>query len=80
MARLSPPPLILDAKTHGLLIVNLTYLRRFAETNLRKRSLQREAFISDLADLEDAKLGKDDKLRVVERTWRSWGTMLGWDL
>jgi len=68
----------LDAQTHGLLIVSLTYLRRFAEANLRRGSQQREAFIGDLADLEDAKLSKEDKLRVVERMWRSWGMVLGW--
>lgn len=72
------PSLSLDAKTHGLLIISLTYLRRFAEANLRKRSPQRQGFISDLVDLEDAQLSKEDKLRVVERMWRSWGMMLGW--
>ena len=59
-------------------MISLTSLRRYAEQHLRKRSTQQEAFLDDLADLEDAKLSKDDKLRVVERMWRSWGEALGW--
>lgn len=73
-----PPALPLDAKTHGHLMISLTSLRQYAERHLKKRSAQREAFLADLADLEDAKLSKDDKLRVVERMWRSWGQTLGW--
>lgn len=73
-----PPTLPLDAKTHGHLMISLTSLRRYAEQHLPKRSAQREAFLDDLADLENAQLSKDDKIRVVQRMWRSWGGILGW--
>lgn len=74
------PVLPLDPQTHGQLILNLTHLRHFAEHHMSKRGQQqqREAFLEDLADLEDARLGKEDKLRVVQRMWRSWGGVLGW--
>ncbi|GJJ14492.1 hypothetical protein Clacol_008756 [Clathrus columnatus] len=36
------------------------------------------AFLSDIDDLSDPILGKDAKLRVVDRMWRNWGTLLGW--
>lgn len=38
----------------------------------------RAAFLSDIDDLSDPVLGRDAKLRVVDRMWRSWGIMLGW--
>ncbi|KAF8311858.1 NCA2-domain-containing protein [Clavulina sp. PMI_390] len=72
------PGLPMDAQTHGQLLVSLTSLRQYGEKYLKKRSAQREAFMDDLADLEDPKLSRDDKLRVVERMWRSWGATLGW--
>jgi len=33
----------------------------------------REPFLEDLGDLEDTALGKEAKLRVIERMWRTWG-------
>lgn len=69
---------LLDTKTHGLLIVYLTSLRQYAEESLPRRSRIREAFLDDLFDLENPNLGKEDKLKVVARMWRSWGVLLGW--
>ena len=34
----------------------------------------RTPFLEDLGDLEDTRLGREAKLRVVERMWRCWGT------
>lgn len=38
----------------------------------------RAAFLSDIDDLSNPVLGRDAKLRVVDRMWRSWGVILGW--
>lgn len=66
--------------TSGLLLLALTRLRSFAVTYLPVGSRLRDGFLADVADLEDARLGRAEKLRVVERMWRSWGDsdMLGW--
>ncbi|KAF8606954.1 NCA2-domain-containing protein [Ceratobasidium sp. AG-I] len=66
--------------TAGLLLLALTRLRAFAATYLPAGSRLRDGFLADVADLEDARLGRAEKLRVVERMWRSWGDgdMLGW--
>ncbi|KAI0276486.1 ATP synthase regulation protein NCA2-domain-containing protein [Russula aff. rugulosa BPL654] len=60
------PPL-----TTGLLLLSVSSLRRYAETRLPLRSRLREGFLEDV--------GREEKLRVVERMWRSWGQALGWE-
>jgi len=42
------------------------------------RSRLREGFLEDVGDLEDPSLDREEKMRVVERMWRSWGRALGW--
>jgi len=68
------PPL-----TTGLLLLSVSSLRQYAETWLPSRSRLREGFLEDVGDLEDPRLGREEKLRVVERMWRSWGQALGWE-
>lgn len=67
------PPL-----TAGLLLLSLTRLRRYAEECLPAHSGLRRGFLEDVGDLEEPGLGRAEKLRVVERMWRSWGGVLGW--
>ncbi|KAL0961358.1 hypothetical protein HGRIS_006314 [Hohenbuehelia grisea] len=38
----------------------------------------REGFLEDVGDLEDPRLAREDRLRVVDRMWRCWGARLGW--
>ena len=73
-------PTDLAPLTSGLLLLALTRLRSFATTHLPAGSRLRDGFLADVADLEDPRLGRSEKLRVVERMWRSWGDgdMLGW--
>jgi nuclear control of ATPase protein 2 len=68
------PPL-----TTGLLLLSVSSLRQYAEAWLPLRSRLREGFLEDVGDLEDPRLGREEKLRVVERMWRSWGQALGWE-
>ncbi|KAF9531473.1 ATP synthase regulation protein NCA2-domain-containing protein [Crepidotus variabilis] len=56
----------------GLVILSLTQLRSYALQHLP--SDIRDPFLEDLADLEDPTLGKQAKLKVVERMWRCWGS------
>ena len=65
--------------TAGLLLLSVSSLRQYGETWLPPRSRLREGFLEDVGDLEDPGLGKEDKMRVVERMWRSWGRILGWE-
>jgi nuclear control of ATPase protein 2 len=67
------PPL-----TAGLLLLSVSSLREYAEKWLPPRSRLREGFLEDVGDLEDPRLGREEKMRVVERMWRSWGHALGW--
>ncbi|KZP31535.1 NCA2-domain-containing protein [Athelia psychrophila] len=67
------PPL-----TSGLLLLSVAQLRAFAETCLPARSALKEGFLEDVADLEDPGLGRAEKLRVVDRMWKSWGEVFGW--
>ena|SRR5882762_2686994 len=67
------PPL-----TSGLLLLSVTRLRTYAETYLPARSGLRSGFLEDVQDLEDPGLGRTEKLRVVDRMWKSWGEVLGW--
>lgn len=55
----------------GLLILSLTRLRSYALSYLPPS--MRTPFLEDLDDLEDTELGREAKLRVVERMWRCWG-------
>ncbi|KAF7347387.1 hypothetical protein MVEN_01494500 [Mycena venus] len=64
--------------TTGLLLISITRLRTFAETSLPDGSRLREGFLEDVGDLEDPAMPREEKLRVVERMWRSWGGVLGW--
>ncbi|KAJ7508582.1 NCA2-domain-containing protein [Mycena galericulata] len=68
----------LTALTTGLLLISVTRLRAFAETSLPSGSRLREGFLEDVGDLEDPAMPREEKLRVVERMWRSWGGVLGW--
>lgn len=65
--------------TTGLLLLSVSSLRKYAETCLPPRSRLREGFLEDVGDLEDPRLGREEKMRVVERMWRSWGHALGWE-
>ncbi|KAJ7654165.1 ATP synthase regulation protein NCA2-domain-containing protein [Mycena rosella] len=65
--------------TTGLLLISVTRLRGFAESSLPSGSRLREGFLEDVGDLEDPAMPRAEKLRVVERMWRSWGRVLGWD-
>lgn len=68
------PPL-----TSGLLLLEVTHLRRFGEKWLPVNSRLREGFLEDVADLENTTFGRGEKLRVVDRMWKSWGGILGWE-
>lgn len=65
--------------TAGLVLLSVTHLRQYAETTLPANSRMREGFLEDVADLEDPGLGRSEKLRVLDRMWRSWGEPLGWN-
>jgi len=69
----SIPPL-----TAGLLLLSVSSLREYAETHLPPRSQLRDGFLEDISDLENPSLNRDEKVKVVERMWRSWGDNLGW--
>ena len=62
----------------GMLLISVTRLRAYAEANLPVNSRLREGFLEDVGDLEDPGLGRGEKLRVLDRMWRSWGEVLGW--
>ncbi|KAI0043184.1 NCA2-domain-containing protein [Auriscalpium vulgare] len=64
--------------TAGLLLLSVSALRRYAEGHLPARSRLREGFLEDVGDLEDPGLNRDEKLLVVQRMWRSWGSVMGW--
>jgi len=53
-------------------------MRYYGETCLPPSSRIREGFLEDVKDLEDPRLGRSEKLRVIDRMWKSWGTTLGW--
>jgi nuclear-control-of-ATPase protein 2 len=64
--------------TAGLLLLSVTRLREYAETCLPVNSQLREGFLQDVGELESPLLGRDEKLQVINRMWRSWGDVLGW--
>ncbi|KAJ7044969.1 NCA2-domain-containing protein, partial [Mycena alexandri] len=68
----------LSPLTTGLLLISVTRLRTFAESSLPRGSRLREGFLEDVGDLEDPAMPREEKLRVVDRMWRSWGGALGW--
>jgi nuclear-control-of-ATPase protein 2 len=70
---------LLPPLTNGLIILSLTHLRDYASEHLPSRSRLYEGFLEDISDLEDPKLGRKEKIRVVDRMWRSWATPLGWN-
>ncbi|KAF7337697.1 hypothetical protein MSAN_02243200 [Mycena sanguinolenta] len=72
------PSTSLSPLTTGLLLVSVTRLRAFAEHSLPSGSRLREGFLGDVGDLEDPAMPREEKLRVIERMWRSWGGVLGW--
>jgi len=74
----SSPGSTIPPLTSGLLLLSVTHLRRYAETCLPPNSRLREGFLEDVVDLENPTLGRAEKLRVVDRMWRSWGDILGW--
>ncbi|KAJ7201332.1 hypothetical protein GGX14DRAFT_571448 [Mycena pura] len=69
----------LSAQTTGLLLISVKRLRAYAESSLPAGSLLREGFLEDVVDLEDLGMPREEKLLVVERMWRSWGGVLGWN-
>ncbi|KAG9006753.1 Nuclear control of ATPase protein 2 [Tulasnella sp. 427] len=73
---MTSPPL-----TQGLLLLSVTNLRAYAAECLPARSNLQQAFLEDVEDLEDpaGKLSREDQLRVVDRMWRNYGRLLGWD-
>ncbi|TFY63583.1 hypothetical protein EVJ58_g3167 [Rhodofomes roseus] len=71
-------PSSIPALTSGLLLLSVSHLRAYAENHLPANSRFREGFLEDVVDLEDPALGRAEKLRVLDRMWRSWGAVLGW--
>ena len=60
------------------MLISLSALRTYAETYLPMRSRLREGFLEDVGDLEDPVLNREEKVRVIQRMWRSWGRILDW--
>jgi nuclear control of ATPase protein 2 len=69
----------IPALTSGLLLLSVTRLRAYAETQLPARSKLRAGFLEDIEDLEDPSFTRTQKLRVIERMWRCWSHVLGWE-
>ncbi|KZT73903.1 NCA2-domain-containing protein [Daedalea quercina L-15889] len=74
----APQPSSIPPLTSGLLLLSVSHLRAYAENHLPANSRLREGFLEDVVDLEDPALGRAEKLRVLDRMWRSWGEVLGW--
>lgn len=68
----------IPALTTGLLVLSLAHLREYALTSLPARSRLREGFLEDIEILEDPALRRSEKLRIIDRMWKSWGKELGW--
>lgn len=64
--------------TSGLLLLSVTRLREFGERHLPAKTRLRNGFLEDVEDLESPVLSRGEKVRVVDRMWRSWGQVLGW--
>jgi hypothetical protein len=67
--------------TEGLLLLSINHLRTYALTYLPARSRLQDGFLEDIDDLQDSKnqLTREDRLKVIDRMWRSWSTVLGWN-
>ncbi|KAG9009451.1 Nuclear control of ATPase protein 2 [Tulasnella sp. JGI-2019a] len=67
--------------TTGLLLLSINHLRSYGVAHLPPRSQLQMGFLEDVDDLEDAesRLSKAERLVIVQRMWRSWGRVLGWD-
>ncbi|KAL0580643.1 Nuclear control of ATPase protein 2 [Marasmius crinis-equi] len=63
--------------TAGLLMLSVARLQSYAEKYLPKRSQLKQGFLEDVEDLEDPELGGNERRLVLERMWRSWGSVLG---
>ncbi len=70
----------IEPKTTGLLLLSTTHLRRYAERYLPSNSRLHDGFLEDVTYLEDPALGREAKLRILDRMWRSWGEALGWHM
>lgn len=68
----------IDPRTAGLLLLSTTHLRAYATKHLPPNSRLREGFLDDVGHLESTALGREEKLRVVDRMWNAWGQVLGW--
>ncbi|EEB86739.1 hypothetical protein MPER_16195 [Moniliophthora perniciosa FA553] len=63
--------------TSGLLMLSVAQLQSYAETYLPDRSRLKTGFLEDVEDLQDPALGGRERRLVLERMWRSWGSILG---
>ncbi|KAI0031065.1 ATP synthase regulation protein NCA2-domain-containing protein [Vararia minispora EC-137] len=75
---LSPKGSAIPPLTAGLLLLSVSSLRTYGECHLPLHSRLREGFLDDVGDLENPSLDRDEKVKVIERMWRSWGDVLGW--
>ena len=75
----TPESATIEPRVTGLLLLATTQLRHYAEKHLPLTSRIREGFLEDVAGLEDSTFGREEKLRIVDRMWRSWGNVLGWE-
>ncbi|CCM03563.1 uncharacterized protein FIBRA_05699 [Fibroporia radiculosa] len=78
-APLAQPAPSIPPLTAGLLLLSVSHLRTYAERYLPANTRLREGFLEDVVDLEDPALGRAEKLRVLDRMWRSWGEVLEWN-
>ena len=69
---------LLISLTTGLLVLSLAHLREYGLTSLPARSRLREGLLEDIEDLEDPELSRSEKLRIIDRMWKSWGKELSW--
>ena len=60
------------------MVLSLAHLREYALASLPARSRLREGFLEDIEDLEDPELSRSEKLRIIDRMWKSWGKELSW--
>ncbi|KAK7056898.1 Nuclear control of ATPase protein 2 [Paramarasmius palmivorus] len=63
--------------TSGLLMLSVAQLQAYADTYLPDRSRLKAGFLEDVQDLQNPVLGGNERRMVLERMWRSWGSILG---